>query len=127
MSFMIDEFPAFFSASFNAIKPGSMDKFFEIASRAEADPEMRISNRKRQIDQPRNNYPAKKRKLPSPSKICESKGFMNRFHRADQCQNRDSKFQYQTFHFNANAAPGQSKTQLKLLNLQGLDNQISSE
>ena len=90
VSFMIDGLPNYLSSTFNALKPQSMDHFFEIASRAEAGNRNQHTIRKRSIERRTYSPPTKKRKPPNPCRICESKGFKNRFHWVNDCRNRDN-------------------------------------
>ena len=51
VSFMIDGLPVYLSSAFNALKPQSMDHFFEIASRAEINNKLRGNINQRSAEQ----------------------------------------------------------------------------
>jgi len=95
ISLMIDGLPLNLSSAFISVVPHSMDQFFEIASRAEMNFKLRENRMNSNLNKriaPRSfsaKFP-KKRKPPSPCRICENMGLKNRFHWSNDCFNRDN-------------------------------------
>ena len=98
ISFMIEGLPNYLSASFVSIQPLTMDHFYEIASKAEANSKLRETCRgdtliaKKNSSKPQFHSLPQKRKFKPPSlcRICENLGFKNRYHWSQDCFNRNS-------------------------------------
>jgi len=100
---MIEGLPPHLSNAFISVQPLTMDHFYEIASKAEANSKLREYSRgsaviqNKNIHKPQYHSQSNKRKYkpPSPCRICENLSFKNRYHWSNECFNREGNFKKQ--------------------------------